>query len=169
MGIAAIVQKDKLPSVVDLAWDKSTDDTKEYIQMNFDCCGFHNVSDRAYLEKCPSSKVTSTKVEDTCGYVLLNVLRGTVGEIGAAAIVIAVFEIGTMACTFALAKRIKNETGETAGYTSVSQNTFGDDEEDGDSGLGGDVIGDVKFGNDSLDDDDGEIDFFAISNNNQSV
>lgn len=165
VGIAASVQKDKLPGVVELAWDTSSDDTRAYLQQRFDCCGYHNSTDRSVSDKCPVEKFTNPTIEGTCEHVLLKFLGGIVGKISAAAIVICIFEAATMVFTFVLARRIKDGSSETSGYTSVS--TFGDEGEEDEDNVnidGGDVIGDVNFGNDSLD-DDGEIDFFALAKN----
>lgn len=163
MGIAAAVQKDKLPGVVELAWDTSDDSTRAYLQLRFDCCGFHNSTDRSVSDKCPTERIANPTVEGSCEYVLLKFLGGLVGKISVAAIVIGIFEAATMVFTFVLARRIKGETSGTNGYTSV--NTLGDeDDEDNVTIGGGDVIGDVDFGSDSLD-DEGEIDFFALAKN----
>lgn len=169
VGIAAAAKKDKISSVASLAWGQSTDETKGYFEQKFDCCGFYNTTDRAYEAACPQAKVGSSAAEDACSTAITSVIEKVMYKVSVAALVIAFFEVGTMVCTFALARRIKDASGGNNGYSSVSQNTFGDDEED-DDGDDGAVISDVKFGNDDDDDNNNnseDVDFFALSKDHQ--
>ena len=122
VGITAAVQHDKLDTVVSAAWNTAADSTKAYFELLFTCCGYHNITDRAYYPACPAnpngnlgSEGSPSKVEEVdpntpgCATSFANTLSSWLKTVAGVAIGISLFELISVVFAFILAARVKKE------------------------------------------------------------
>jgi len=117
VGIAAGVEHRKLPELMSIAWDKAENSTRGYLETQFNCCGYYNSTDRAWLEGCPPVSVLNATIVG-CQEAMFAQAAKLVYAVGSAGIVVTLLEIFALIVTIALIVRIHKIQHK---YSQISQ------------------------------------------------
>ena len=101
VGITAYVQKGKIDGSLQTAWSNSTDEVRNTIQKEFDCCGWLNSKDHPGSE-CPSGNPPG------CRDTVENYFQERLKIVGIIGLVIASIELLGLLFAFCLMKAINS-------------------------------------------------------------
>lgn len=102
IGVAAIVSLAEVPKVTNAAWDYSSNRTREKMQSEFECCGFHNATDRSYLPSCTPGGLTRG-----CEESVVHLFKTSLITIIVTVFLFTFFQFLTIAATVALTIRVR--------------------------------------------------------------
>lgn len=80
MGIVAVAFKNQTIKLADKSWDTATNETREYFEKEFKCCGFYNYTDRPYLPACVFT-VASSAIYDSSSSEIGTESKGCIDQI----------------------------------------------------------------------------------------